>query len=113
MEFTALFDPENRLALNARAACEKALEKARPRALETNLSVQDLTGPEFLGHYFSITDKTLVDRMPPVGEFKYMVQGTSKLSQLVISFKIFSNNPKGDDRQKGLEMLRNIRFVRQ
>ena len=112
IELTAVFDAENRLALNARSACEKAMENARPRALEKTVFVQDMSGPQFLGHYFSITDKTLVDRMPPPGEFKYLTQGTGKMAQVVMSFRIFSNNPAGDDRKTALEMLRNMQLIR-
>jgi hypothetical protein len=110
-EFTALYDKDKKLAVNARTACQNAMENARPQALETNLQVQDLSGPEFFGHYFSITDKNLVDRIPPPGEYKYLVQGTAKMAQLVISFKIYSNHPDGADRKAALEMIRQVRFV--
>lgn len=111
VEFVALLNGELD-KLDTRAVAEEALRNLRTNALESVLQLNELKGTEISGHYFSITDKNLVDRMPPRGEYKYMIQGKAKMARFETMFVIVSNNPDGSDRRAALEMIRNIRFVR-
>lgn len=111
VEFTASLAGENLPAMDTRAACEKTLKPNLASALDRRVDIQELKGPEISGHYFSITDKNLVDRLPPSGEYKYLIQGHGKMAQFATSFRIVSNNPSGEDRKAALEMIRTVRFV--
>ncbi|MDB6028781.1 MAG: hypothetical protein JWM68_5004 [Verrucomicrobiales bacterium] len=111
VEFSALLGGKDLATLNTRSACEKALKQNLGAALEKKIEIQDLNGPEISGHYFSITDKNLVDQIPPPGEYKYLIQGNAKMARFATSFRIMANNPSAETREAGLEMIRTVRFV--
>ena len=68
VEFTALLGGNNLRTLDTKAALEKALQTTT-NALERKIEIQEFKGTEISGHYFSITDRSLLNRLPPRGEY--------------------------------------------
>lgn len=87
-----------------RAAVRVAAEAARSQAVERDIAVRDLSGPETFGAYFSVTD-----RAPKPGEYKYMTQGMLELAELRVTFTILTNDGQERVAPQALDMLKGAR----
>ncbi len=87
-----------------RAAVRVAAEAAKSQAVEQEIAVRDLSGPETFGAYFSVTD-----RAPNPGEYKYMTQGMLGLADLRVTFTILTNDGQERVAPQALDMLKGAR----
>ena len=69
--------------------------EARPKAVESALAVQELSGAAVQGLYFSATDKA-----PKPGEYKYITQGAMLVKGMPAVFTILTN----DDSKAAVEL---------
>jgi hypothetical protein len=70
--------------------------------VETEVSIEALNGATIQGFYYSATW-----RNPKPGEYKYSTEGFAKLSNIVLNFSIFTNDPK-EITPKALALLQSI-----
>jgi len=87
-----------------RAAVRIAAEAAKGQAVEREIAVRDLSGPEAFGAYFSVTD-----RAPKPGEYKYMTQGMLGLADLRVTFTVLTNDGQERVVPQALDMLKGAR----
>jgi hypothetical protein len=107
-------DMEKARELNTRDALARPGQMELANSVEKELNIQDFKGEEAIGSYFTLTDKKLVNTaQPPPGEFKYVTQGCAKLEDLILSFRVVSNQPAGDEKTAALEMIKTACLVRQ
>jgi hypothetical protein len=82
----------------------RAVQAARPRAVEPELPIVDLAGPGIVGAYFSATD-----RQPEPDGYKHMTQGILALADLRVTFTVLANGDATPIAEKALDMLRTMR----
>lgn len=87
-----------------RAAVRIAAEAAKSQAVEREIAVRNLSGPETFGAYFSVTD-----RAPKPGEYKYLTQGMLGLADLRVTFTILTNDGQEKVALQALDMLEGAR----
>ncbi len=78
-----------------RKLMDAMVAEARPKAVEANLSVQELRGAVVQGLYFSATDKA-----PKPGEYRYITQGAMLVKGMPAVFTILTN----DDSKAAVEL---------
>jgi len=78
-------------ASKVKAAIESKVEQIKSQAVESNIIIRELKGPEVEGYYFSATDKS-----PKTGEYKYMTQGIFLVGDLTSTFTILTNDGAGE-----------------
>lgn len=74
-------------ASKVKAAVASKVEQIKSQAVESNIIIRELKGPEIEGYYFSATDKS-----PKPGEYKYMTQGIFLVGDLAPTFTILTND---------------------
>jgi hypothetical protein len=74
--------------------------------VETNIGVIEFAGSSGPGFYFSVTD-----RAPKPDEYKFMTQGMLKVSDLVMTFTILTNDGQEQIARDALAMLRSAIHV--
>jgi hypothetical protein len=70
-------------------------------AVEDQLVLEELRGNQASGFFFR-----LADRAPRLDEYKYLVQGALRLSDLMLTLPILTNQPDAAEASAALEMLR-------
>lgn len=95
-------------SLDIKAILEKAGQVELTNSVEKSLKIVDLQGPEIIACYFVVTDK---NRTPLKRQYLYLTQGYAKISGLILSFRLVSNqlSPVQDDM---LEMMQHAHFVK-
>ncbi|MBE9559075.1 MAG: hypothetical protein IMF08_19610, partial [Proteobacteria bacterium] len=81
-----------------RRVVESFAADAVPHAVEDQLAVKPIGG-ENVGYVFSATDKSVVKRPVPPGEFLYITQGVVMVGKLFCNFTILTNerpSPEGE-----------------
>jgi hypothetical protein len=89
-----------------RQQMQQAAEQAQSRAVEKTIKVKELDGSSGHGYYFSATD-----RSPAPGEYKYMTQGMVRVSNLVVTFTILTNDSQGNIVTDAIAMLKSAVHV--
>lgn len=79
-------------------------EQMQGQAVEREISVRNLTGPEVFGSLFSATDPN-----PKPGEYKLLTQGMLALAELRVTFTILTNDGQDAVVASALDMLKAIR----
>ncbi len=89
-----------------RQTVQKAADDAKGQAVEKTIPVIELSGAAGPGFYFSATDKSAKP-----GEYKYMIQGMLKVSDLTVTFTILTNDGQERVRQDALTMIKSAVHV--
>jgi hypothetical protein len=106
-------DMEKARELNPRDALLRPGQMELANSVEKELNIQDFQGEEATGSYFTLTDKKLANTaQPPPGEYKYVTQGYAKLEDLILNFRIVSNQPAGNEKTATLEMIKTACMTR-
>jgi hypothetical protein len=87
-----------------RSQVGSAAAAAKAQAVESDLPVLELAGPNVFGSYFSATD-----RAPKPGEYKNLTQGLLSLSELRVAFTVLSNGDRLVVLEPALDMLKSMR----
>jgi hypothetical protein len=90
-----------------RQSVQRAADQVKPQAAESYLSVEELTGAQGPGYYFSATDKA-----PKPDEFKYLTQGMLLVGELAVTFSILTNDGQEKVRDAALDMLKRAAQVK-
>jgi hypothetical protein len=90
-----------------RQSVQRAAEQVQPRAAESSLPVDELSGAKGPGYYFSATDKA-----PKPEEFKYLTQGMLLVGELAVTFSILTNDGQEKMRDAALDMLKRAAQVK-
>jgi hypothetical protein len=85
-----------------KASVEWAAENTKSQAVEESIPVNELSGAEVIGYYFSATDKA-----PKPDEYEYLTQGMFRLGELAPTFTILTNDGAQNVVAESLTMLRN------
>jgi hypothetical protein len=83
---------------------KEVIERLRPSAAETTLTVSTLTGRATQVFYVSATDKTVTQ--PTARDFKYVDQGAAALGQMMLTFTVLTNDRDGAARTAALDVVR-------
>ena len=75
-------------------------------AVETDIPVNDLQGPNATGHYFSITD-----RESKMGEFDYLTLAILSADYLVVKCYFYSSDGAPDFGADAMQMMRSIKYT--
>lgn len=106
-------DMEKARELNTRDTLMRPGQMELANSVEKELNIQDFKGEEAIGSYFTLTDKKLAGTaQPPPGEFKYVTQGCAKLEDLILSFRVVSNQPPGKEKTAALDMVKTACLTR-
>lgn len=83
-----------------REQTQSAATEAQQQAVETQLSIKELSGTEGRGYYFTATD-----RAPKPGEYKHLAQGMLKLRDVALAFTILTNDGQEEVVDEALKVL--------
>ena len=81
-------------------------ELAQSQSVEETIELKKLDGSSGPGYYFSVTD-----RAPGPGEYKYMTQGMVRVSNLVVTFTILTNDDQGNIVTNAIAVLKSAVHV--
>ena len=84
-----------------RQQVERSADEAKSQAAEKTIRVIEFAGSSGPGYYFSATD-----RAPKPGEYKFVTQGMLKVSDLVVTFTILTNDGQEQVSRDALSMLK-------
>jgi len=82
------------------------IDNYKKTALETDVPINDLQGPNVAGHYFSITDRT-----SKRGEFDYLTLAILASDHLLIKCFFFSSDGAPDFGADAIQMMRSIKYT--
>jgi hypothetical protein len=108
---TVLTGADNDPHFNEPKSVSRTVAKARDKAVDSatsrHIPILELKGERLFGYYFSATD-----RSPEPDGWKYMTHGSAALEDLLLTFTIFSNDPKQPEVEPTLAMLRQAKRVK-
>ena len=90
------------------AVVEHGSAKIRANAVEKELRLIDLKGPEVEGCYYAATE-----RAPKPGEHKYLYQGAVALRDVLVMFTVLFNNGAEREADTAIKMVRSLTLVPQ
>ncbi|HEY1287464.1 MAG TPA: hypothetical protein VGF58_04005 [Burkholderiales bacterium] len=83
-----------------------AVDQVKDQSLEQNISIVEFAGASGAGYYFTATD-----RAPKAGEYKYLLQGMVRVSELVVTFTILTNAGQEPIAHQALMMIKSAVHV--
>jgi hypothetical protein len=95
-------DPEE-----AQRLAELARREMGRTAAETEIALHELVGPSAHGYWFSATDRDLVGKEVPAGEWRCVTQGAVAVGRVLLAFTLLDDGP-GPQRSALVEGLRGI-----
>ena len=104
IETVSTVEPVTSEATNKLA--ELDVENFKKIAAETDIPINDIKGPEVIGHYFSITDRT-----PKLGEFDYVTVAILGSDRLIIKIYFYSSDGAPDFGADAMQLMRSIRYT--
>jgi hypothetical protein len=75
-------------------------ERLKPKAVEKELPPQEISGASSAGYYISVTDPA-----PKPGEYKYLMQGTVRVGELLVRFTVLTNDGGDSIRRQALALV--------
>ena len=82
------------------------IENYKKVAVESDVPINDVEGPQVKAHYFSITDKE-----SKIGEFDYLTLAIAASGRLLVKIFFFSSDGAPDYGADALQMIRSIRYI--
>jgi hypothetical protein len=82
------------------------VDNHRRIAVETDIPVNDIEGPNVSGHYFSITD-----RNSKIGEFDYLTLAILRSGHLLVKCYFFSSDGAPDFGADAMQMMQSIKYT--
>jgi hypothetical protein len=90
-----------------RRQVEGAADEVKSQSVEQSIALVEFAGASGPGYYFTATD-----RAPKAGEYKYLLQGMLKVSELVLTFMILTNGGQEQVTLQALSMIKSAAHVR-
>ena len=84
----------------------RAADEVKDQSIEQDIPLVEFAGASGPGFYFSVTDKA-----PKPDEFKYLTQGMVRVSELVLTFSVLTNDGQADVVPVVLEMMKTAGHV--
>lgn len=97
--------PDFGTAAGVRRIVAASAARMADRAAERGIELVPIGGGR-TGFYFVATDKALVGRTPPAGEYRYVTQGALTVGALLCTFTLYANENPSDRVEAALDMLR-------
>jgi len=97
--------PDFGTAAGVRRIVAASAARMADRAVEREIELVPIGGGR-TGFYFVATDKALVGRTPPPGEYRYVTQGALTVGGLLCTFTLYANEDPSDRIEAALDMLR-------
>lgn len=98
-------EPDFASSSRVRSMAQKDGLEMLPTAVESSLELHELEGSSHLGYYYSFTDKSLVGKTPPPGEFRVLTQGHLGVGDFRLLFTILTNEKTSPVREEALRVL--------
>jgi hypothetical protein len=74
--------------------------------VETKLVIDELAGASHVGYHYTFTDRRLVGKVPPPGQFHVVTQGHVPVGDLAVFFTFLCNDKTVAAREAALGILR-------
>ena len=98
-------DPEFNTASKVWPAVERAGKTQLDSAVETRIQLVELRGTSQVGYYFTLTDRTLVGKTAPPGEYRAMTRGGLGVGDLLLLFTVLSQDSDAPAVHEALDAL--------
>jgi hypothetical protein len=109
VQITPIWSPTGDPDLNRpeviRALVEKMGRKQLDQAVESEIKLKEIKGPQSQGYFF-----TLTDRAPAEGEWKHLTAGAAGVGKLLLSFTILTNSLEAGELDRALRMIKSSRW---
>jgi len=79
---------------------EQNAQRLKPKAVEKELPPQEISGASSAGYYISVTDPA-----PKPGEYKYLLQGTVRVGELLVTFTVLTHDGGDSVRRQALALV--------
>lgn len=99
-------EPDYGTADSVRRVVERSAAEIAPGAADRELKILPI-GADRIGFMFFATDKSLVGRAPPPGEYKYLLQGAVMVGKLLCTFTYLTNDKSSANIGRTLEVMLN------
>lgn len=99
-------EPDYGTADSVRRVVERSATEVAPGAADRELKILPI-GADRIGFMFFATDKSLVGRTPPPGEYKYLLQGAVMVGKLLCTFTYLTNDKSSANIGRTLEVMLN------
>ncbi len=100
-------------SFDIKSSLMKAGQAELENSLEQSIVTHDIDGPEVSGGYYTVTDKRYVNAQPGPGEYRFLTLGYAKVANMVLKFRLVSNQAPGEEKDEAVEMIRSARFTKQ
>ena len=107
MKVTSAWEPQQERSSRDPGWLRRAVEKASSAFGERNLKSNEINGPNAKGYYFQVAHKEKF----PIGEFKYLIQGTVDLGKITLVFSAYSTKKDLPELIQALRVIESARFV--
>lgn len=94
----------------AQLFAEIARRNALAGSVEREIPLQELSGADVKGFWFTATDRELVGREPGPDEWRHVLQGAAAVGPVLLAFTLLDNGP-GPQRRQLLEVVRAARHA--
>lgn len=108
-DFRVLIVPFPGTGVDIAGMVRDAARGIAPIAAEREIDIKSLGGG-VKGYWFGYTDATLDGRTPPVGEYRFTVQGAAAIGKLTVTFTVLTNDGNSDVIVDALRMVRGARY---
>ena len=105
-------DPDFTAPAALRAQAERSGRKILHTAVESELVLQELRGAAGTGFYYSLTDKSLVGKVPSPGEFRRLTQGLLGTDSFRLVFTVLTNESVSPTHEQALRILGTAKRVK-
>jgi hypothetical protein len=100
--------PADARAETAQLFAEIGRRKALAGSVERDIRLEELSGADVKGFWFTATDGDLAGREPGPDEWRHILQGAAALGPVILAFTLLDNGP-GPHRAALLEIVRTAR----
>jgi hypothetical protein len=107
MKVTSAWEPQQERASRDPGWLRRAVEKSGMALDKNKLRVNEINSPSAKGYYFQLAHKEKF----PIGEFKYLLEGTVDLGKITVVFSAYSNKKGAPEFVEALKVIQSARFV--
>jgi hypothetical protein len=107
MKVTSAWEPQQERSSRDPGWLRIAVEKAGVALDEDRLRLNEISSPSAKGYYFQLAHKEKF----PIGEFKYLLEGTVDLGTITVVFSAYSNKKDAPEFIEALKVIQSARFV--
>jgi hypothetical protein len=106
MKVTSAWEPQQERASRDPGWLRRAVERAG-KAIDKDLKLIEVNGAIAKGYYFQVPHKEKF----PIGEFKFLLEGTVDLGTITVVFSAYSNQKDASEFGEALSVIESARFL--